>query len=61
MNSELKRVWKEAVVVLSRYSFDTFQQGLRKTLKHFRQYGRRPDQAFGEYKLRVLSLHRPAW
>jgi hypothetical protein len=34
MNGELERIWKEVVVVLTKYNPDIFLEGLRKTTKH---------------------------
>jgi DNA-directed RNA polymerase subunit N (RpoN/RPB10) len=33
MNDELERIWKEAVILKSRYYHDIFMKDLRKTMK----------------------------
>jgi hypothetical protein len=61
VNSELESVWKEAVMVQSRYYSGIFLEGLRKSTEKLNQGsmfpGRDSNQAPLEYKCRALPLY----
>jgi hypothetical protein len=58
MNDELERIWKEAVMPISRYCAGIRLEGLRKTTIDFIQNSQYPsrdsNQAAPEYNLKAL-------